>query len=101
MFGINSARMKLMFIILLVVSLAECVPFENDINKTSQSNDLFNEQKIFPIKSNHEHANSRNNNDHDTVLVSFHEFVARVKGGLKQAQKIAKKFNLKFIRQVG
>lgn len=42
-------------------------------------------------------------NDYDDdsfVLVDLSEFVARVKGGLKQAERIARKFNLKLVKQV-
>lgn len=39
-------------------------------------------------------------NDDEYVLINVTEFVARVRGGIKQAKRIAKKYNLKLIRRV-
>lgn len=56
-----------------------------------------------PQNSNEHIFNETQPTDYDDdsfVLVDLSEFVARVKGGLKQAERIARKFNLKLVKQV-
>jgi hypothetical protein len=68
----------------------------NNINdRTSQLNDIsnFNDEKIFNYKDKSAKDNNNNNK-----FVS--EFVAKVRGGIRQAKKLANQFNLKLIRRV-
>ena len=66
---------------------------------------------VESIFNNNNHNNNRRRkastsntdyeeDDNSFVVVNLSEFVARVKGGLKQAERIAKKFNLKLVKQV-
>lgn len=73
------------------------------------TNQLPNEHRLLSSRNaaaaaaSSEHVfNKTNEHDDDEsfVVVDLSEFVARVKGGTKQAERIAKKFNLKLVKQV-
>ena len=58
----------------------------------------FNEIKVFNVKTREKHASQHLKPSRYTEDVS--EFVAKVRGGLEQAQRIADKFELKLVKRV-
>lgn len=58
-------------------------------------------QLVSSEEATGDHGDTRDDgNDDEFVLINVTEFVARVRGGIKQAKRIAKKYNLKLIRRV-
>jgi hypothetical protein len=69
-----------------------------------QTDDLefkFNVRKVFNIKTRENEIETDARSAKNSYVSDYvSEFVAKVKGGLSQAQRIAKKFDLKLVKKV-
>jgi hypothetical protein len=68
-----------------------------------QTDDLefkFNVRKVFNIKTRENEIETDARSAKNNYVNDVSEFVAKVKGGLPQAQRIAKKFDLKLVKKV-
>ena len=95
---------------MLLVATVAATSVSSTLDNRNSSTEV-SEQFNF-AKSHHRHQGDLDDSDHgDThddgnddndefVLINVTEFVARVRGGIKQAKRIAKKYNLKLIRRV-
>jgi hypothetical protein len=107
------------FLFLFLLSLTSAVPNNNKNYQQHNQRLLYANKTNNPAKSkfvesvfNNKNKNNNSSNkasstlntdyeeDDSFVVVNLSEFVARVKGGWKQAERIAKKFNLKLVKQV-
>ena len=85
--------------VFLILIFIEC-SISISTTATNNNNNKNFAEKIFNQTEYNNNDSENYENDDDFVVVNLSEFVARVKGGHKQAQRIAKKFNLKLVKQV-
>lgn len=109
----SKIKLKKLITIFFVIILMVCinVVYSNDLVSsnygqltTVSSHIKFESHEVFQIHNNSDqNLQSLFSDTHKTNtlnLINVNQYVVRVKGGLKQAKKIASKFNLKFIKQV-
>ena len=93
---------SLIYVFLILIFIERSISISNTAtkNNNNNSNNKNFAEKIFNQTEYNNNDSENYENDDDFVVVNLSEFVARVKGGHKQAQRIAKKFNLKLVKQV-
>ena len=99
--------LRIYLITLIGLLICTSVKANGNWNKSSELiNGLKYDAEVFKMRTKPEDKNSLdeepvNSDDVDGfVLVDLSEFVALVKGGLKQAKNIAQKYNLKLVKKV-
>jgi hypothetical protein len=68
-------------------------------NSTNESTDYSESTFNYNYVDNAE-ENTKSLNSHDTQVLNVNEYVAKVKGGIREARKLAKRLNLKLIKRV-
>jgi hypothetical protein len=72
----------------------------NELDNSNDDSKAYSENTFTYKYSNSFEEEKKSLNSHDALVLNVNEYVAKVKGGFKEARKIAKRLNLKLVKKV-